>query len=243
MEIFLIKKFKKTFAIIGLIGIFCAVLIVAIIAAGLLNSSLNLKLGDLEKKLIVYKKTLGSNPEQMIASRKTYKSQLLNKNEQINSMFTKANFPSSTPLSFKQLLFVTQDRLKAKSLKKNITLPLGLGFDEYKINVPEADITDVLTQELSVVEELINGAIDSGVSSIDNIKLSHQKLSLAAGEQSFRYLPISLSIKSGSGQMKAFLMNISKMPGVFVIKQLKVKNIEQNKNLLSTDITLKFIEI
>ncbi|MBU1045007.1 MAG: Amuc_1100 family pilus-like protein [Candidatus Omnitrophica bacterium] len=243
MEIFLIKNFRKTFTSIVLIAITCAGLILAIIAAGLFNSNLNPKLGDLEKRLIIYKKTLGNNPEQLIAGKKIYKSQLLEKNEKINNMFTKPNYVSSTPLSFKQLLFSAQDRLKVEAHKKNLKLSEWLGFDEYKINVPEAAITDVLTQELNVIEALVTGAIDSGVSSIDNIKLSHQRLSVTVADKKFSYLPISLSIKSGSGQMKAFLMNISKMPGIFEIIQLKVKSVDQDKNMLSTDIILQFIEI
>ncbi|MFH1062075.1 MAG: Amuc_1100 family pilus-like protein [Candidatus Omnitrophota bacterium] len=246
MEILLIKKFKKTFTVIVIIGVICVCLIIAILAAGVLNSTLNLKVSELEKKLIVYKKALGSNPEQAIDIKKSLKQQLLAENEQINNLFMKtreSNPVTTTPLSFKQFLFSTQDRLKSKALKKKMSLPVWLGFDEYKINVPDADNADVLIKELAIVEEIVNGALASEVSSIESIKLSHQRLSVIVAEQKIKYLPIALSIKSDSGQMKAFLMNISKLQGIFSIKQLKVKCLDENKNQLSADINLKFIEI
>jgi len=243
MEILLIRKFKKSFGTIILIGIICAGLIVGIIAAGILNSSLNSKVSLLEKKLFVFKKTFSSNPEKAIEDKKILNRQLIDNNKKINSLFKKTIKASSTPLSFKQSMFSAQDKLKKKAFKKKMGLPLWLGFDEYKIKVPNAEITDILTQELIMVEELINAALDSGVSSIDNIKLSHQSFSLILAAQNFKYVPVSLSIKSDSRPMKEFLMNISKSPCVFGVQKLKVKTIDRNKNLLSTEITLNFIEI
>lgn len=246
MEIFLIKKFKKTFIAIVIIGIICVCLIIAILASGFLKSRLTLKISEMENKLIVYKKALGNNPQQKIGPKKILLDQLLNENEQINNLFVKTrkdNFDESTPLAFKQLLFSTQDRLKSKAFKKKMLLPVWLGFDEYKINVPDAENVDILLKELNIVEEIINGAVDSDVSSIENIKLSHQRLSMLVAEQKFKYLPVALTLKSDSGQMKAFLMCISKMQGIFSIKQVKVKYIDEDKNQLSTDINLQFIEI
>jgi hypothetical protein len=246
MEIILIKKFRKTFTAIIIIGITCLGLIIAIIAAGFLNSRLNAKVAAQEKKLIIYTQTLGNNPEQAIALKKSLKTQLVRENEQINDAYVKetVNDPAAnTPLSFKQLLYSTQDRLKSLAIKQNMGLPLWLGFDEYKINVPDAENTDVLIRELSISEMLIKGALDSGVSSVESIKFSHQRLLLVIGEKKIKYLPVSLSLKSSSGQIKAFLMNISKLPGVFSVTQLKIKGGTENKNQLATEINLKFIEI
>ncbi len=243
MEILLIRKFKRAFGILIIIGVICCGITAGIIASGILNSSLNSKASLLEKKLTVYKKTFGSNPEEAVERKKILNTQLIDNNKKINSLFKKRITVSNTPLSFKQLLFSAQDKLKTRAFKKKMNLPFWLGFDEYKIKVPDAQITDILTQELAMVEELVDAALDTGVSSIDNIKLSHQVFSIMLADQKFEYLPVSLSIKSGSGAMKAFLMSISKSPCIFAVQKLKVMSINQNANLLSTEITLKFIEI
>jgi hypothetical protein len=246
MEIFLIKKFKNAFLAIMIMGVLSAVLIIAMLATIVLNSGLKSQIDVQEKQLAVYKKKIKGDPEHLIGIKQSVKNSLTDQKQQLSAIFNVnkgQGVNSSNPLAFKQLLFDVQEKLQKKAVEKRMSLPSWFGFEEFKLKVPDNDITETLVNELVIVEQLVEFAINSGIESIDNIKLSHKAADVLIAEQKFKYLPISLSVRTGSAQIKDFLMDIAEMKHMVTIKKINIKKADNDQNLLSAQIILDLIEI
>ena len=251
MNAIVAKKFKSEIRI---------AIIVAVLSLGLLFSmffisrgilDLNQKASLAEAEIKKYRKTIGEDVDSLIKLKKSLISNLEQDCSNLESSLSKShlkNAVSATPLSFKKMLFDVHEQIADRAKRNKILLPQDLGFEEYRLKVPDVSLVPVLTSELFVLEEISSLLFENKIYAIRSIKLPHKaevfnKKTQSSGEVSFKSLSIQLSFETDFKQLKRFLLALVDSDKTYVVWKINIKRIDETSERLVVDINLKSIEL
>ncbi len=251
MDVIIAKKFKLEIRLLTIIIILCLLLIGSIVFVSYNISKLQEEADRKEQEIKKYRKIIGTDVNAVIELKDSLKFSLARKYKKIESAFKKENLNeiiSTEPLFFKQQLFDVQEDIRKRAKRNNVLLPEGLGFEEYKLKVPDALKSSVLMSELLVLEQICGILIDNRVHAINNIQFHHEQVLLKKNTENgesvfFKSLSINLSVEMDFAQMKKFIVDLSSSDKIYAIWQIDVKRKDNSDKYLIADINIKSIKL
>lgn len=168
-------------------------------------------------------------PENIFLMQKEYK-WLVNTEEELKQLLSKRKiqYTELTPLQFKEELLDTQVKLKQLADIQGCKLQGDLGFSEFSAGgIPEAKDVILLTKQLKVINELVNLLLKNRVAEISSItrfpEVYYNEANLYQ-EVTFRVV-ICCTLE---GLLKV-LVDITNVPYVLVVRNLKIDKLDENK--------------
>ncbi len=251
MDAIVAKKFKSEIRIAIIVAVLSLALLFSMLFISQGISDLNKKASLAEAKIKKYRKAMGDNVDSLIKLKNSLRSNLEQDYSRLESSLSKSHLKdavSATPLSFKKMLFDVHEKIADRAKRNRILLPEDMGFEEYRLKVPDVSLVPVLTSELFVLKEISSLLIENKVYAIRSIKLPHKialfnKKTQSSGEVSFKSLSIQLSFETGFNQLKRFLLDLADSDKNYVVWQIDIKRIDETSERLVADINLKSIEL
>lgn len=234
-----------------LILLLCAVLLSLIIFISRVNSNLNEEIDLAEAQKEKYRKTIGGDVDALIKAQESRRHNLEQYYNELKKSLNKSKSESAdilSPLSFKKLLFDTRERLASKAKHNNVSLPQDLGFEDYKLKLPEAALIPVLTDELTFSERIIMLLIKNKIYALKSMELPHKVESLGNNTQSaagvsFQSISMRLSVESEFKQLKSFLLDLAGSERNYVVGQIIIKRADETSGRLLADINIKNLQL
>lgn len=131
--------------------------------------------------------------------------------------------------------------LRSMADEAGMKMPKSLGFDEYKKKDAIFNIAGELPARLYAVSRLVTMALNSKVSSLDDIKfgalISKEPLS---GSDSMRYdeIPLKVKISASPEAWKNFLCQLSYSRDIFIVRDIDIKLVQ---GVVKADMAILFI--
>ncbi|MFH1093180.1 MAG: Amuc_1100 family pilus-like protein [Candidatus Omnitrophota bacterium] len=251
MDAMLVKKLKSEIEIVLIITVISLVLLVSLVFLSRRIADFNEKTALLEAQIKKYRRTIGDDVDGLIKLKETLKADLEQNYIKLERSLSRAYLKdtvSATPLSFKKMLFEVHEEIIDRAKRNNVMLPQELGFEEYRLKVPDVSLVPVLTSELFVLEEISRFLIENKIYAIRNIKLPH-KVSLlnnktqSAADVSFKSFSMQLSVETDFTQLKRFLLDLAGSDKTYVVWKIDIKRIDDASDRLVAEINLKSIEL
>ncbi len=245
------KKFKSEIRIATIISILCLTLVSSMFFISRGASDLAEKTSLREKEIKKYKKTIGEDVDALLKLKESLRLDLQQKYNQLKGSLSKSDLKaavSATPLSFKKRLFEVREKIAERAKQNKILLPQELGFEEYRLKLPDASLVPVLLSELSILEEISSILINDRVFAVRSIKLPHEvellnKKTHSLGKVPFKSLSIQLSVETDFDRLKRFLLDLAGSENNYVVWKIDVKKIDGQSGRLLADMKLKCIEL
>ena len=251
MDATVAKKFKSEIRFAMVIAVLSLALLFSMFFILRAISDLNKKASLREAQIKKYRKTIGEDVDALIKLKDSLRSDLEQNYSKLENSLSKSHLNhavSAAPLSFKKMLFDIHEQIADRAKRDKILLPQDLGFEEYRLNVPDVSIIPVLTSELFVLEEISSLLIKNKVYAVRSIKLPHKvvllnKKTQDTEEVSFKFLSMQLSVETDFKQLKRFLLDLAGSDKTYVVWQIDIKRIDETSERLAADINLKNIEL
>lgn len=187
------NKANISITIVGILGAIICCAIIAIIFSKIIR--LNAELDETIKHFSMYAQGRRNYPTE---ERKEFLQKQRNELQNIIDDLSKYELAwkkniepfvhIDSPLKFKELLFQTKKTLRQKASQKNILLSDDIGFYEWERKLPPQEKIDELGQALTIVEKLINDAIDISVDKVASVSFEPlKKVYVSELEDSFFY--------------------------------------------------------
>lgn len=251
MDAIVAKKLKPEIKIIIVIAVLSLTLLLSTVFVLGRISDLNEKAAMREDEIKKYRKTIGEDIAGLIKLQDSVKSDLEENYSKLESSFKESHLKdavSATPLSFKKMLFDVYERITEKAKRNAILMPQDLGFEEYRLKLPDASLVPVLTNELVFLEDIISLLIENKVAALISIKLPHKAELLNRKTQSanvvdFKSLSMQLSLETDFKGLKSFLLDLAKSDKTYVVRQIDIKRAENESQRLVAYISLGSTEL
>ncbi len=162
------------------------------------------------------------------------------------------NLLLTSPLKFKEKLFLIKSRLKAKARKNRVFFDGNIGFSAWEKKLPPDYKLKELSRMLSLVESILGLALDSKVTEVVKVEFKdvvensfeHNK---GKGIQ-YRH-PIKIVLRGESDKIKSFLQGVWKKDQLFLIEKLNISKelivpddsdiaVEDDQNMFALDLDM-----
>ena len=251
MDNIVAKRLKSEIKIVIVIAIVSSALLLSAIFISGRVSDLNEKAAMREQDTRKYRKLIGEDVEALIKVQDSVGSDLKQYYRNLESSFNKSHLKDTvlaTSLSFKQMLFDVYERITEKAKRNAVLIPQDLGFEEYRLKVPDVSLVPVLTGELVFLEDITSLLIENKVSALISVKLPHKVTLLNKKTQSvndvpFKSLSLQLSVETDFKQLKNFLLDLAVSDKTYVIRQFDIKKVDNTSERLMAYISLVNLEL
>lgn len=214
------KKYSLWLSLIVVIGI--------MVSGYFLNKNMRKEIKKMEEEIkskyseiSTYEKNKAEAPSPELIAKLTREKEYLDK----KFNFFMNNFSTTYPVvpeftlypsvEYKEYLYFSQDRLYKKAERRNVLLPLSLGFQTTGLIPPEQ--IPSLALQFEVVKDILNLIIDSGVTSVESITPGTlQKVAF------YQVLPLKLNIKGTGNEIMRFLKFIEGPSSYFLLKNFAI---------------------
>ena len=182
MEHIIQKHFRMTMLSAGFLIIIGALAVFLGAGALMLHTSLSGQIEGWEGAVRKYVEAYGADPDIDSAQRQ----ELMQWAQQTQQEFAATCTPLAdqtlrhelSPLVFKQRLFSVQDELRHQAAAQGVGMPQALGFEQYGLEVPAAQMLPRLHGELLVLEDLVGRLIASRISRITALSFARDAASV-----------------------------------------------------------------
>ncbi|HPP66463.1 MAG TPA: Amuc_1100 family pilus-like protein [bacterium] len=118
-------------------------------------------------------------------------------------------------VEFKEFLFETNDLLKKKAQKNNVTIPSSFGFQE--TGFPASDQIPILSLQITILKHMLTLLIDSGVSVVNAVVPG-----IPSSVSFYRILPLDVSITGTSIEIMRFLKYLNNPSSLFTLESFAI---------------------
>lgn len=222
------KKNKVIHIIVSAVVLMCLVMAVTTWRKKVNAVSRYYKTKNLYEKSIVDLK-FSPTSENVFALKKE-REWLIEKEGELKAVLTKKKIDDQklTPLEFKEELLNTQLKLKQLADIQGCRLQGDLGFSEYtEGNIPLPNEVSLISQQLIIVDEIVNLLLKYKVEKISNIimmpYISYDKDGL------YQEIGIKLRVRCVFENLLNILNDIVNAPYIFVVRNVNITKIDENR--------------